>query len=71
MSYLFDYNVRLVFYSIEISRKMYISNIVDYIPIDQSAFLASDPTRVIFLGKFAFPYLSSRIVGIETDLMLM
>ena len=34
--YLFDYNVRLVFYSSKISRRMYISNLADYMPIADS-----------------------------------
>ena len=34
--YLFDYNVRLVFYSIEISRKMWIRNLADNMPMKSS-----------------------------------
>ena len=58
--YLFDYNVRLELYSIEISGGMYISIIADDDPL---AFFLLSISSFIFLGKFAFPYLSPRNVG--------
>ena len=53
--YLFDYNVRLVFYSIEISCRMYLSNLTDYTPIVNVVAIGVPLLPVFVFRKVYFP----------------